>query len=255
MSPVAPSPSSGESASAARAAPSASSVTCRSRSRSSRSVCSPSGSKPSVASTSAASSRRRASSAAAPRVSSSCRLRAAVSSRHASRASRRRRSCSSPIERVEHVELVGRAAEAALLELAGHRDQALGGRGEILACHGPAPGIGARAAVAEDAACEHQAGLVLRRQLREPAELVVVEEPLRHVELGLDVGLRAGRADDGRVALRPEQEADRLGQDRLARAGLAGDRSQPRPRDELAFADEDEVLDPEATKQRSGCSG
>ena len=158
-------------------------------------------------------------------------------------------------EGVEHVELVGGAAEAALLELARHRDQALGGGGEVLARDGAAPGVGARAAVAEDAPGQHEPGLVLGRQLGERGELVVVEEPLRDVELGLDVGLAAGRADDAGVALRPEQQADRLGQDRLAGARLAGDRRQARPRAELAFADEDEVLDAQATKQRSGCSG
>ena len=87
------------------------------------------------------------------------------------------------------------------------------------------------------------------------AQLVVVEEPVGHVELGLDVGLRACRADDSRVALGAEEQADGLGQDRLAGARLARDRRQPRPGYQLAVADEDEVLDPEATKRRSGCSG
>ena len=158
-------------------------------------------------------------------------------------------------EAVEDVELVRRPAEPALLELARHRDQPLGGGGEILARHGAAPGVGARAAVGEDAPREHEAGLVLGRQLREAAQLLVVEEALRHVELGLDVRLRPRRADDAGVALGAEQEADRLRQDRLAGPRLARDRRQPGAGRQLALADEDEVLDPEATKQRSGCSG
>ena len=92
-------------------------------------------------------------------------------------------------EGVEHVELVRGSAESALLELAGHRDQALGRGGEILPRDGAAPGVRAGAAVAEDAPGKHEPGLVLGRQLRERGELVVVEEPLRDVELGLDVGL------------------------------------------------------------------
>ena len=158
-------------------------------------------------------------------------------------------------EAVEDVELVRGPAEPALLELARHRDQALGGGGEILARDRAAPGVRARAAVGEDAPREHEAGLVLGRQLREPAELLVVEEAVGHVELGLDVRLRPGCADDAGVALRAEQQPDRLGQDRLAGARLARDRGQAGPGRQLALADEDEVLDPEATKQRSGCSG
>ncbi len=113
-------------------------------------------------------------------------------------------------EGVEHVELVRGAAEPALLELARHRDQPLGGSREILARDCAAPRVGARAAVAEDAPGQHEPGLVLRRQLRERGELVVVEEPLRDVELGFDVGLGSGCADDAGVALGAEQQADGL---------------------------------------------
>ena len=165
-----------------------------------------------------------------------------------------------PDRGVEHVELVGRSPETALLELAGHRDQALGGCGEILARHRAPPRVGAGPAVPKDAAREHETLLnrtlfVLRCQVREPAELLVVEEPLRDVELGLDVCLGARGADDACVALGSEQQADGLGQDRLAGPRLARDRRQPGSRRQLALADEHEVLDPQATKQRSGCSG
>src|SRR6185436_1559917 len=53
-------------------------------------------------------------------------------------------------ERVEHVELVRRPREAALLELARHRDQPLRRSSDVLACRAPAPGVGAGAAVGED---------------------------------------------------------------------------------------------------------
>ena len=79
-------------------------------------------------------------------------------------------------------------------------------------------------------------------------ELLVVEEARRQVELGLDVGLVAVRPDERGVAARAEQEPDRLREDRLAGAGLAGDRVQPGRELELGLADEDEVLDAEPAK-------
>ena len=86
-------------------------------------------------------------------------------------------------------------------------------------------------------------------------ELLVLEEPLRQVELRLDVGLPGGGADRPGVTLGAEQEPDRLGEDRLSRTRLAGDRRQALGRRELSLPHEDEVLDPQATKQRPGGSG
>ena len=140
-------------------------------------------------------------------------------------------------EAVEHLQLVRRPREPALLELARHRDHALDGGGHVLARSGTSPGIGARPAVGEDAAGDDERVLVLGPQLRELLELV------REVELRLDVRLVAGRADVRVVALRAEQEPERLGEDRLAGARLAGDRVQPGRELELGLADEYEVLD------------
>ena len=151
-------------------------------------------------------------------------------------------------EPVEHVELVGGPGEPALLELARHRDQPLGRGGDVLARSAAAPGVGARAAVGEDAPCEHEPLLVLGPQLGEGARLLVVEEARRQVELGLDVRLVAVRPDQRRVAARAEQQPDRLREDRLAGAGLAGDRVQPGRELELGLADQDEVLDAEPAK-------
>ena len=153
-------------------------------------------------------------------------------------------------EGVEHVELVRRAREPTLLELARHRDQPLGGGGEVLARDRAAPGVGARAAVGEDAAREHESRLVLRPQLRERRRSALVEEPLRDVELRLDVGLARGRADGAGVALDAEQQPDRLGEDRLAGPGLAAEHVQARAELELGLADEDEVLDSQAAQHR-----
>ena len=70
-------------------------------------------------------------------------------------------------EGVEHVELVRGPRQAALLELAGHGDEPLGGCGQVLPGHCPAPGVRPRAPVGEDAAREHEPRLVLRSELRE----------------------------------------------------------------------------------------
>ena len=153
------------------------------------------------------SSSSRASADAASRVSSSCSRRAACSSRQA-RAARRRVE---PRERIEHVALVGRPRETALLELAAHRDQRLRGGRDVLARRAPPPGVRPGAAVGEDPPREHDVVLAFRPQLGERAERLVVDA----VELGLDVRLVPGGADQRRIALRAEQETDRVREDRL----------------------------------------
>ena len=108
-------------------------------------------------------------------------------------------------EGVEHVELVGRPAEAALLELARHRDQPLGRGGEVLARDAAAPRVGARAPVREHAAREHEALLAVGPQLGERLEALLVEHPVGHVQLGLDVGLAGARADVEASPLAPSR--------------------------------------------------
>ena len=82
-----------------------------------------------------------------------------------------------------------------------------------------------------------------RAELGDRLELGIVEDPLREVELGLDVGLLGAGAQVPRVAGGPEEEPDGLSEDRLARAGLAGDRVEPGSEGEVGLADEDEALD------------
>ena len=149
-------------------------------------------------------------------------------------------------EAVEDVELVRGPSEAPLLELAGHGDQALAHSGQVLAGRGPSPRVGAGAAVGEDAAREHEPVLVRGPELGETLQTLLVEEPGREVELGLDVCLVRAGPDEARVGFGAEEEPDRLGEDRLARPGLAGDRVEARPELEVGLADEDEVLDAEA---------
>ena len=87
----------------------------------------------------------------APRNSSSCRLRAAPSSRQAAARLTSPAELLLAAEAVEHLELVRRPAEAALLELARHRDQPLGRGGGILSRDRASPRVRPRAAVSKDA--------------------------------------------------------------------------------------------------------
>ena len=64
-------------------------------------------------------------------------------------------------KRIEDIQLVGRPGQAALLELAGHRDQPLASSSEILARRASAPRVRARAPVGEHAPCEHKPFLAL----------------------------------------------------------------------------------------------
>ena len=94
-----------------------------------------------------------------------------------------------PDERIEDVQLVRGACEPPLLELPGHCDQPLRCRGQVLPRRAPAPRVGARPAVGKHAPRQDEPLLVLRPQLSERLELVLLEQPVRNVELGLDVRL------------------------------------------------------------------
>ena len=141
---------------------------------------------------------------AAPRCALRRRRRRARSPRGAvarrSSARQAARACAPPLEllradeRVQHVELVGGPREPTLLELARHRDQPLRRGGEILARDRAPPRVRPRAAVSEHAARQDEPRLVLRPQLRERLRAALVEEPVGHVELRLDVRLARGRA-------------------------------------------------------------
>ncbi len=140
-------------------------------------------------------------------------------------------------EAVEHLELIGRPREPPLLELARHREHALDRGGDVLPGSRSSPRVGAGASVGEDAPGDDECVVVLRTQL------VQLLEVLWKVELRLDVCLLAGGADERVVALGAEEEAQRLGEDRLAGARLPRDRVQAGRELELGLADEDEVLD------------
>ena len=155
-----------------------------------------------------------------------------------------------PDERVEEVELVRRSRETALCELPREDEQALGRCDDVLAGDAPAPRVSARAPVRRHAAGDDEPRLVVRAQVAKRLEPLLVEESVRDVELRLDVRLAPGRADGGGVALGAEEQADRLGHDRLPRAGLARQGDEAGRELELGLADENEVLDAQTAQHR-----
>ena len=157
-------------------------------------------------------------------------------------------------EGVQRVQLVGRPRQPALFELPRHRQQTLACGGQILASGASPPGVRARASVGEHPPGQHQTVLTLGPQVGQRFEALLLEQAGGDVELRLDVGLFGSGAEVGRVPLGSEEEADRLREDRLARAGLAGDRVQPGRGREIGLADQHEVLDAQPTKQKSPCT-
>ena len=148
---------------------------------------------------------------------------------------------------VEHRELVGGSREPPLLELAAHREQRLDRCRDVFARCASPPRVGACPAVGEDPPGEHERLLAFGPTLCELAEHLVVGQ----VELGLDVGLGGGGADQRRLAAGAEQEAERVREDRLPGPCLAGDRVQAGVELELGLADQDEVLDAKAAEHPS----
>ena len=158
-------------------------------------------------------------------------------------------------ERVEHVELERRTREPALLELPRHGDEPLRRSGHVFPRDGASPRIRARPPVAEDAPRDDEPSLSFGTQLGERSELLVVEEPIGDIQLGLDVCLGPVGADRGGIGACPEQEPDRLREDRLPRPRFPRHRVEAGRERQLGLADENEVLDAEPTKQSSGGSG
>ena len=110
------------------------------------------------------------------------------------------------------------------------------------------PRVRPRAPVTEHTARDHETGLALRAAAPRARRLVLVEEAVGHVELGLDVRLRSPRSPPPTRRARAEKKTDRLREDRLPGARLTRDRVQARREREVRLADEDEVLDPEPSQ-------
>ena len=133
---------------------------------------------------------------------------AGLSRAHARRARARRAGEAARPRRRRRAGRAGRraATSAALLELAGHGEQAVDGERELLARHGASPRIRARPPVGEDPTGGDEAllafGPKLARAWRAPGR----RGRPREVELRLDVGLGAAGADDS-----PRRRARRAG--------------------------------------------
>jgi hypothetical protein len=80
---------------------------------------------------------------------------------------------------VENVELKRRPRDSALFELAGHGEQPLDKRGEILAGDGSTPGVGSGASVGEDATGGYQTLLAFGAEIRNRFETLFLEKLVR----------------------------------------------------------------------------
>ena len=246
---AAPSPSSGAIAATAAVAASASSSTCRSRSRRARSRASSSARHP----LGRLDERLQLCEPECDRVRVARELLVASTCRD------ERGPCDArlaaplellvPAERVEHVELEGRARKPTLLELTRHRDQPLRRRRDVLARDRPAPCVCARAPVAEDAARDAR----VRPRPPAGAPRAPSRRPRRRIR------------PERRALLRRTPRIRRNRRTQHLRAHPGGARSpgrrsssprpvspvtafRPGPNVEVCLADEDEVLDPQATK-------
>ena len=72
----------------------------------------------------------------------------------------------------------------------------------------------------------------------------------REIEDGGHLALRLAGAHQRSVAAAAERERERVEQNRLAGAGLAGEHRQPRPEGEVEVVDEDDVADRELDEHR-----
>src|SRR6185312_17331648 len=102
-------------------------------------------------------------------------------------------------------------------------EQPLAQRLEVAARACPPPYVRPAAAAREQPPGDHERLLAVGPKARHRLELRGVEEAVGQLELRLDVRLLAARADEPRRRLRPRQQADGLGEHRLAGARLTGE--------------------------------
>ena len=140
---------------------------------------------------------------------------------------------------IQQVELDGRAHEPARLVLGDHLDQRLADALEVVTRAAAAVEQRARTSLAANATRHGDALGSLRCELGQLLGQLGVRER------GLDVGLGGGRADERRVGAPAQQQADGLGEDRLAGTRLARQHVEPRVQRQPRGAHEHEVLDDE----------
>ena len=155
-------------------------------------------------------------------------------------------------EPVEQVELRRGEREPPVLVLAEEGDQPPAERLQVGRRGRPPLDERARAPLGGHAAGEHDLLERLVDPLPQLGQLGLVEQTRGQREHALHVRLTRTRPDDPRARLAAEQEVERVGEHRLARAGLAGDRGQARPRPQLGALDQQQVLDAELQEHAAG---
>ncbi len=116
---------------------------------------------------------------------------------------------------------------------------------------------GDRLVVDEGAAAAIGALHTAQDQVALRIEAAVAEEPaggvvIRHGEDGGDVALPHAGADQRGIAARAQREGERIQQDRLAGAGLAGEHRHSRPEVHAQPVDDDDVADGEGDQHPGG---
>ena len=155
-------------------------------------------------------------------------------------------------EAVERLELGAGEGQLAVLVLAVEGEQPGAERLQVGAPRRERPATNALVRpLAETRRPSDELRAPLGEPLRDLRQLRVVEQALGKLEDPLDVGLVRAGPDDLRPRLPAHQQVEGVREDRLARAGLAGDRVQARAEAQLGALDQQQVLDSELEEHRS----
>ena len=148
-------------------------------------------------------------------------------------------------EPVEDLQLGRGDRQLAVLVLAEEGEQPPAEQLQVGGGRGAAGDEGAGPPAGRDPAAEHDLLGALRQPLGQLGQLRLLEQPRGQVEDALDPGLLGPGPDDLRFRLAAHQQVERVGEDGLAGAGLAGDRVQPLAQPQLGPLDQQQVLDPQ----------
>ena len=108
-------------------------------------------------------------------------------------------------------------------------DEVLGGLAQLRDGRRAAVDPGAALALGVDRPAQQQAPGIVGHRLSKPASASHGAEARRSVELGADLGPRRALAHDAGIAAAAERQLQRIHQDRLAGAGLAGQDREAAP--------------------------
>ncbi len=153
-------------------------------------------------------------------------------------------------ERIQHGHLTGRAHQAPVLVLRREPHERPGEGGDGLARGGLAVDQRPGAPLGGHPARDHDLVLVLGELAQRPRRVVLVEpvpEAGGQREGRLHEGVTRPRSDRPRVGRRARQQAEGLGEHRLAGPGLTRDGGEARGRGQLGALDHDEVAHLERT--------